>query len=224
MSAAAPRPLEGVFGGTFDPVHYGHLRSALELVERLQLERLRLMPSARPPHRVAPACAAEHRAAMVELAVAGEPTLVCDKRELAREGSSYTIDSLTELRDELGAEVGLCMVMGCDAVLGIPGWHRWRELLDRAHVVILARPGWALPRSGEVADWLREHRLAERGDLRQRPAGGIVIEELRPLAISSTEIRELLAAGLSARYLMPQPVLEYIRDHQLYRGAGNHDA
>lgn len=222
--AVAPRPLEGVFGGTFDPVHYGHLRSALELVERLQLERLRLMPSARPPHRAAPGCSAAHRAAMVELAVAGEPLLVCDTRELAREGDSYTIDSLMELRDELGADVGLCMVLGCDAVLGITGWHRWRELLDWAHVVILARPGWALPQSGEVADWLRAYRLPEREALRQRPAGGIVIEELRPLAISSTEIRALLGAGLSARYLMPQPVLEYIQDHQLYRGADEHNA
>ena len=130
------------------------------------------------------------------------------------------IDSLVDLRAELGADTGLCMVMGCDAVLGITGWHRWRELLDWAHIVILARPGWALPQVGEVADWLRQHRLTERGELRQQPAGGIVIEELRPLDISSTEIRQLLEAGLSARYLMPQSVLEYIQEHQLYRVAG----
>ncbi len=121
MSAPrSPRvPLVGVFGGTFNPVHYGHLRSALELVERLQLEQLRLMPSAQPPHRDAPQCSAAHRAAMVELAVAGEPRLVCDARELQRAGKSYTIDSLIELRSELGADTGLCMVLGCDAVLDI---------------------------------------------------------------------------------------------------------
>jgi nicotinate-nucleotide adenylyltransferase len=209
-----------VFGGTFDPVHYGHLRSALELVERLQLHCLRLMPCARPPHRPAPRCSAEHRAAMVQLAVSGEPRLACDTRELEREGASYMIDSLVDLRGDLGGEVGLCMVLGCDAVLGITGWHRWRELLDWAHIVILARPGWALPHSGEVADWLRAHRLEEHGALRQQPAGGIVIEELRPLDISSTEIRQLLEAGLSARYLLPQSVLEYIQDNHLYRGAG----
>jgi len=219
---ASRRPLEGVFGGTFDPIHYGHLRSALELVERLQLERLRLMPSARPPHRPAPPCSAEHRAAMVELAVAGEPRLVCDTRELRRPGVSYAIDSLAELRAELGAGTGLCMVMGCDAVLGITGWHRWRELLDRAHIVILARPGWALPQSGEVARWVREHRLEDRGALRDTPAGGIVIEELRPLDISSTEIRQLLGAGLSARYLLPRSVLDYIETNELYRGAREH--
>ncbi len=210
-----------MFGGTFDPVHYGHLRSAVELVERLQLERLRLMPSARPPHREPPDCSAEHRAAMVALAVAGEPRLDCDTRELARDGASFMIDSLMELRRELGTEPGLCMVMGCDAVLGITDWHRWGELLDWAHIIILARPGWTLPESGEVADWVRRHRLEARGQLRRRPGGGIVIEELRPLDISSTEIRELLAAGLSARYLMPQAVLEYIQEHQLYRAAGD---
>ena len=210
-------PLEGVFGGTFNPVHYGHLRSALELVERLQLERLRLMPSARPPHRTVPQCSAEHRAAMVELAVAQEPRLSCDPRELQRTGVSYTIDSLIELRAELSADAALCMVLGCDAVLGITDWHRWQELLDWVHIVIIARPGWELPQSGEVAQWLREYRLDDRGALRERPAGGIVIEELRPLAISSTEIRDLLRAQLSARYLLPQSVLDYIQTHQLYR-------
>ena len=109
------------------------------------------------------------------------------------------------------------MVMGCDAVLEINGWHRWRDLLDWAHIVIIARPGWALPRAGAVAQWLQEHRLDDPGELRQRPAGGIVIEELRPLAISSTEIRDLLAAGRSARYLMPQSVLDYIQTHNLYQ-------
>lgn len=206
----------GVFGGTFNPVHYGHLRSALELVERLQLEQLRLMPSAVPPLRELPNCTAEHRAAMVELAVAGEPRLVCDTRELRRSGKSYTIDSLTELRGEVGAQRSLCMIMGCDAVLDITAWQRWQELLDLAHIVVIARPGWDLPESGAVAAWLQQHRLSTANELCQRPAGGILIEELRPLAISSTEIRAILAAGQSARYLMPQTVLDYIQTHNLY--------
>lgn len=206
-----------VFGGTFNPVHYGHLRSALELVERLGLAELRLMPSARPPHREAPRCSAQHRLAMVELAVAGEPRLTCDGRELRREGKSYTIDSLVELRAEEGSDRSLCMVMGCDALLGIPTWHRWEELLDYAHVVVIARPGWALPVSGEVALWLERHRLPGPGAIAQRPAGGVLVEELRPLAISSTEIRQILAEGRSARYLMPQPVIDYLEQHALYR-------
>jgi nicotinate-nucleotide adenylyltransferase len=209
-------PLFGVFGGTFNPVHYGHLRSALELVEVLGLKQLRLMPSANPPHREAPACAARHRAAMVALAVEGEPRLTCDTRELQRVGKSYTIDSLMELRDELGAQVGLCMVIGCDALLGISQWHRWQELLDWAHIVVIARPGWALPAEGEVAHWLAAHHVDNVQALRQRPAGCIRIEDLRPLPISSTEIRDLLASGRSARYLLPQSVLNYIDRHALY--------
>jgi nicotinate-nucleotide adenylyltransferase len=209
--------LVAILGGTFDPVHYGHLRSALELVERLQLLQLRLMPSAEPPHREVPQCSALHRAAMVELAVAGEARLVCDARELKRAGKSYTIDSLIELRAELGSDTGLCMVMGCDAVLGITRWHRWQELLDWAHIVVIARPGWLLPHSGEAAQWLNAHRVDDPQCLRQRQAGCITIEELRPLAISSTEIRDILAAGRSARYLLPQSVLDYIEQHTLYR-------
>jgi nicotinate-nucleotide adenylyltransferase len=212
--------LVGVLGGTFNPVHYGHLRSALELVERLQLQQLRLMPSAEPPHRDTPDCSAEHRVAMVELAVIGEPRLVCDARELRRPGKSYTIDSLIELRGELGPQCGLCLVMGCDAVLEITGWHRWQELLDWAHIVVIARPGWELPATGTVANWLADHRLEHPGSLRERPAGGILIEELRPLAISSTEIRGLLASGRSARYLMPQSVVDYIQTNKLYRETG----
>ena len=214
--AGSPLAPVGVLGGTFNPVHYGHLRSALELVEHLQLGELRLMPCAVPPHREAPSCSAEHRAAMVELAVAGEPCLACDSRELNRPGTSYTIDSLVELRQELGAGHSLCLVMGGDAVGLIETWHRWRELLDYAHLVIIARPGWHLPEDGVVADWLAAHRLTDHSALRRRPAGGIVIEELRPLDISSTEIREMLAAGRSPRYLLPESVLDYIKLHHLY--------
>jgi nicotinate-nucleotide adenylyltransferase len=206
----------GVFGGTFNPVHYGHLRSALELVERLQLDHLRLMPCAEPPHRGAPSCPAEHRAAMVELAVTGEARLVCDRRELTRPGPSYTITSLEEIRVELGHARALCLVMGGDALVHINTWHRWRELLDLAHIVVIARPGCDLPADGEVADWLSTHRLRDRRDLHGRSHGGVLLEELRPLAISSTEIRELLADGRSARYLVPEPVLDYIHAHSLY--------
>lgn len=154
---------------------------------------------------------------MVALAVAEEPRLSCDDRELHREGPSYTIYSLAELRAEIGAERPLCMVLGCDAVLDIDTWHRWTELLDLAHIVVLARPGWELPRSGTVADWLARHALANEAALHARACGGILVQELRPLDISSTEIRELLAAGRSIRYLMPQAVLDYIEARQLYR-------
>ena len=124
-----PLTAVAVFGGTFDPVHHGHLRSALELVEHLSVDQIRLMPCCSPPHRGMPAAAAEHRAAMVQLAVAREEKLICDRRELERSGKSYSIDSLIELHEELGAGCSLSLVMGCDAVQSVESWHRWQELL-----------------------------------------------------------------------------------------------
>ena len=206
-----------MFGGTYNPIHFGHLRSALELVEKLGLDQVRMMPSAVPPLRDEPSCSAEHRAAMVELAVTGEDYLCCDPRELSRSGKSYTYDSLLEIREELGAERSLCMVMGCDAVLEINRWYRWEELLNVAHIVVIARPGWEFPSTGEVADWLRQHRAATAEAMHNAPAGKIFVEALRPLSISSTEIRDLLASGRSARYLMPYTVLDYIEEHGLYQ-------
>ena len=213
--ASRPGPL-AVLGGTFNPVHYGHLRSALELVEHLGLAELRLMPCASPPHRDTPTCSAEHRAAMVELAVASEPSLACDRRELDRAGPSYTIDSLQELRTECGATASLCLVMGCDAFLAIHSWRDWQRLLELAHIVVIGRPGWQLPTSGPVADWLTMHRADSAAALAAAPAGTIHIEELRPLAISSTEIRSLLQSGNSVRYLLPESVIDYIQSHGLY--------
>lgn len=218
-TASAP---VGVLGGTFNPIHYGHLRSALELVECLGLDHLRLMPCAVPAHRAAPNCSARERAAMVELAVASESRLVCDPRELRREGPSYTIDSLEELRREFGSGRSLCLVMGCDALIGIDSWHRWQELLDTAHIVVIARPGWQLPATGVVADWLAQHREQTPQALHSRPSGCVLVKELRPLAISSSEIRHLLESAKSARYLLPESVIDYIEQHALYTREDEH--
>jgi nicotinate-nucleotide adenylyltransferase len=205
-----------VFGGTFDPIHNGHLRSALELADTLNLADVRMMPCANPPHRTAPGVSAEHRAAMLELAVASDEHLSCDRRELNRAGRSYTIDSLIELRRELGAQRSLVLVMGCDALLGITAWHRWQELLQWAHVVVVARPGWQLPAQGVVAEWVNQHGMEDPVQLRSTAAGYVLLQELRQLPISATEIRELVAAGKSARFLLPEPVLDYILKHELY--------
>ena len=206
----------GLFGGTFNPIHYGHLRSALEVREQLGLSELRLMPSARPPHRQVADCSAAQRLQMVRLAVAGEPGLGCDEREFHREGLSYTVDSLRQAREELGSSTGLCLVMGVDALLGLPGWHQWRQLTEYAHLVVIARPGWHFPTSGEVAEWLQP-RLCDRvSDLWQQASGSVHLLQLRPLDISSTEIREMVAAGRSPRYLLPDPVWSQIRSAGLY--------
>ena len=206
----------GILGGTFNPVHYGHLRSALELRETLGLAEVRLMPAAQPPHREAPDCSASLRAELVSLAVAGEPGLCCDRRELGRTGPSYTIDSLQELRTELGPDSSLCLIVGADALAALDSWHRWRELTDLAHIVVLARPGWKVPHLGPVAKWLQQHLVEAAGDLRDSAAGRVLLQHLRPLAISSTEIRQLISNGRSPRYLLPDAVWERIKSAGLY--------
>ena len=154
---------------------------------------------------------------MVELAVADEPRMVCDRRELGRPGHSYTIDSLIELREELGAGHSVCLILGCDAVLNIANWHRWHELLDWCHIIVIARPGWQLPVAGVVAQWLQQHRLTARTQITQQAGGGILIEQLTPQPITATEVRQLLAAGQGAKHLLPPAVLDYIQQQKLYR-------
>ena len=207
----------GVFGGTFDPIHYGHLRSALELRETLGLAEVRMVPAAQPPHREAPACPATLRAELVALAVADEPGLCCDLRELEREGPSYTVDSLRDLRSELGGQTSLCLILGADAVAGLDGWHHWHDLIEYAHIVVIARPGWQLPEAGQVADWLQQHLTDTAQTLQHNPCGSVILQQLRPLAISSTEIRQLVGAGRSPRYLVPDAVWERIRELDLYK-------
>lgn len=212
----------GILGGAFNPVHNGHLRSAVEIRDHLGMREMRLMPAASPPHRPVPDCSASDRARLVELAVESEPGLVCDTRELRRGGPSYTVDSLEELRSELGETTSLCLVMGADAVARLDGWHRWRDIGRLAHIVVIARPGWEPPGRGVVADHLRRHSTDAAESLRREPCGYVLLERMTPLAISSTHIRRLIAAGRSPRYLLPDAVWRHIQCAGLYgRGADN---
>ena len=206
----------GIFGGTFDPVHIGHLRASVELRKTLDLSEMRLIPSANPPHKIQPETSAEHRLAMLQLALANEPGLVADDRELHREGLSYTLDTLAEIRAEIGAETPLCLCIGMDSLIDLNQWHRWSELTDIAHVVAVARPGWHLPQSGEVLEFVRTHRATNEKQLQIRPAGNILIKKITLLPISATGIRQALERGESIRYLVPDSVIDYIRQHQLY--------
>lgn len=206
----------GIFGGTFNPVHIGHLRSCVELRECLGLEQIHLIPSARPPHRQAPEVTAEHRLAMLDLAIGEEPGLIADDRELRREGLSYTVDTLQELRQELGGDTSLSMCIGMDSLVNLASWHRWRDLTDFAHLVVVARPGWQTPDAGPVAEWLRDKLLNDTECLKAEPSGRVLVREMTLLPISSTEVRSDLAAGRSVRYLVPDPVLDYIHQHRLY--------
>lgn len=210
------RPLIGLFGGTFDPVHIGHLRVALEFKQQLGLDDMRLVPCHIPPHRGQPLASADHRAAMVQLAIAACPELSFDDVELNNPDPSYSLHTLRELRTRLGQEPALCLAMGMDSLANLNTWHGWQGLLELAHIVVAARPGWELPSEGELADYIARHR-GRAADLRQSPAGRIVIEELAFLPVSATRIRAEIARGRSPQFLLPDSVWAYILRNNLYR-------
>jgi nicotinate-nucleotide adenylyltransferase len=203
----------GLLGGTFDPVHFGHLRSAVEVCEQLQLDELRLIPSARPPHRGMPGATAAQRLRMVELALGQGGGLQVDDRELQRERPSYTVETLESLRQELGSDVALFMVLGWDAFCGLPSWHRWESLLELANLVVLQRPDYDL----EVPEVLKDLLAARSADQPERSHGQIICLSQTPLAISATHIRTLVGSGASPRFLLPDAVLDYIENEGLYR-------
>jgi len=211
----------GILGGTFDPVHYGHLRLAEELAGTLKLDEVRFVPSGTPPHRAAPGVAAAHRLEMVRLAAAGNARFTVDDREIRRAGPGYSYDTLAELRAEAGATRPLALLVGADAFLEFATWHRWHEIFALAHVVIAHRPGYPVerwsermpqPLAREYAARLMQQPLATH----LSPAGGIVVVPFTALDISATAVRAMLRDGRSPRYLLPDHVLQYIQTHRLY--------
>lgn len=207
--------LIGVFGGTFDPVHYGHLRTALELEYVLGLDEVRFVPCAAPPHRTAPLAPADLRVRMLEAATEGRAAFVIDERELQRAGPSYSVDTLASLRAEL-PDASLCMIVGMDAFLGLPTWHAWHRLLELAHIVVAHRPGWRVPVEGELGELIAARETRSRDDLRQSVAGCVHVEEVTQLEISSTHLRTTIGAGIPAKYLMPDGVWDLIVETGCY--------
>lgn len=218
MSKAVAVRRVGMLGGTFDPVHIGHLRSALEVAEFMHLDELRLLPNARPPHRDTPQVAAQDRLAMVRSAVEGVGCLSVDARELARDKPSYTIDTLESVRAELNEHDQLFLIMGWDAFCGLPSWHRWEELLQHCHILVLQRPDADVDPPDELRNLLAA-RSQNDPTAMSGPAGHISFVWQTPLAVSATQIRQLLASGKSARFLVPDAVLAYIEAHDLYRAS-----
>ncbi len=210
------RALIGIMGGTFDPIHFGHLRVALELTEQLSLSQLRLVPCHKPPHRQTPHSDSSHRLAMVRLAVEGEDSLVVDDCELDRLGPSYTVKTLEFLRDQFNSDYALCLAMGADAFIGLPTWHRWQEIRQLVHIVVMTRPGWQIPDNSEMARYLRRFQVHKPAQLHREPAGRILLQPVTALSISATSIRQQIAQGHSPRYLLPDCVYDYIRQHGLY--------
>jgi nicotinate-nucleotide adenylyltransferase len=207
----------GILGGTFDPIHFGHLRLAQEVTEALALSAVRFIPGGTPPHRAAPQTPVVDRVAMVKLAIADNPLFVLDERETQRMSKSFTFDTLSELRAELGASCPLVVMMGADAFLGFESWHRWQEIFDLAHIAVAHRPGSVL--GGMPAALTREFAQRRSSDAQavQRSAAGAIVEvPITALDISATKVRAMVGARHSARYLLPLAVLQYIDNKQLF--------
>lgn len=210
--------LIGLLGGTFNPIHNGHLRLAQELADSLKLAEVRFIPSAQPPHKAAPEVSAEHRAAMVQLAITANPFFKLDTRELNRKSASYTIDTLISLQEDLGGNVALGLIMGSDAFAKLNTWHRWQALLDYCHIILVQRPtsGIQPKLAEELSLLLHDHYTENVSDLVNENTGYIHMQKITALDITSTNIRAQLALGISPRYLMPDNVLDYIKHNKLY--------
>jgi len=206
----------GILGGTFDPIHNGHLRLAMELASALSLAEVRLVPCARPPHRESPGAAPGQRAKWIRVAVGDEPQLRLDDRELLREGPSYTVDTLASLRAE-NPNTPLCLIMGREVYAHLPSWHEWQRLFDYAHIVLIDRPGVDVALADAARTELDARVADNLGQLHRETAGRIYSHAPPLLEISATRIRALLASGASPRYLLPTPVLEDIMDAGAYR-------
>lgn len=206
----------GVFGGTFDPIHYGHLRTAFELLQALRLSEVRFMPCGIPPHRGTPVAGGELRLRMVALATEAQHGFIVDDRELKREGPSYSVDTLAALRAEYPTR-SLCLIVGMDAFLGLPRWYHWREILQLSHIIVAHRPGWRAPDMGPLGELLVDRGTGRVGDLHESRAGSIYIHAVTQLEISSSDIRALIAAGRDPRFLMPDSVRDLIDESGCYR-------
>jgi nicotinate-nucleotide adenylyltransferase len=204
-----------ILGGTFDPVHFGHLRPALDVQQALEISCVHLLPCRVPPHRDPPRGSPELRLELLRLAVAGEPALDIDTRELDREGPSYMVETLASLRADKGEE-SLCLVLGMDALLGLESWYRWREITNLCHLVVMQRPGKQWPKQGALAELFSEAHTGVLRQLHERSAGCVFGVPVTQMAVSSTQIRELLAAGKSPRYLLPDAVLNRIKQERWY--------
>ena len=209
----------GVLGGTFDPIHFGHLRLGLEAADALGLEHVRVIPAGVPPHRAKPSASAAARLQMVRLATASEPRFMVDAAEALSPAPSYTVDTLLRLREELGSKQALCLLLGTDAFSSLASWSRWKRLFELAHIAVASRAGQGFdpdrfpPALGvEFKARYRESAAC----LASAPAGCVVRFPMSALDISASGIRRLLARGASARYLLPDAVLDYIDSNRLY--------
>lgn len=208
----------GILGGTFNPIHYGHLRIAQETAEAFTLTQVKFIPAAKPPLKTEPNVSAKQRAEMVQLAINSNPLFSLDTRELERDGSSYTIDTLTSLRAE-HLQDALCLIIGTDAFAHFDQWHRWQQILDYCHLIVVSRPSLAdLDLCEPLRKLLQQHQTHDTTQLSRQTHGLIAMHTVTALDISSSQIRQLLHAQNNPIYLCPEAVIGYIQAHQLYTG------
>jgi nicotinate-nucleotide adenylyltransferase len=207
----------GIFGGTFDPVHFGHLRVALDVMEQLQLEQMRFIPLNQAVHREQPATTGSQRMEMLQAAIVDQPGFIADDREIRRDGPSYSVETLQSLRRELGLQVPLCLVLGADAYAAFLQWHKPLEIIQQTHLVVMRRPGHSLPDDPELRAFTLQHQVKQVKQLRKSPAGSIIFLPVTQLEISASDIRQRVRQGASARYLLPEPVWNIITRDNLYR-------
>ena len=216
MVISGSEPRIGVMGGSFNPVHYGHLRVAKDVKQRLRLDHMFLMPAAQSPLKAQHSVTANHRVAMLQAALQAFPELALDCREIDRAGPSFTVDSLSELREEFGSEASLYFVIGDDCLPTLHRWRQWRDLTTYANLIVTKRPGqFPLPVE-EVAQWCRETEV-DLETIDAMVCGGLSRVECSLVDISSTELREGLNSNKGVEQVIPDSVIEYINHHQLYR-------
>lgn len=210
--------LQALFGGTFDPIHYGHLRPVEVLAKQVGLQKVILLPNHVPPHRPQPEASPSQRLEMVRLAIQDNPLFTIDTRELERDSLSYTIETLTALRQEMGPDQPLAFIIGQDSLLSIHTWHGWDQLLDKCHLLVCSRPGYAANfNEPQMQEWLKEHKTDDANKLSQTPNGYIFLGDTPLLDISATEIRKGLYSGSLSDSLIPPAVMTYIKQQHLYQ-------
>ncbi|WP_299872444.1 nicotinate-nucleotide adenylyltransferase [uncultured Cocleimonas sp.] len=203
-----------IIGGTFDPIHFGHLRPALDIAEKLSLTEVRFIPSATPPHRWQPEASAEDRINMVKLSIEGTKPFILDDREYHREGASYTIDTLKSIRSEIGNDQSFSMILGLDAFQSFTSWKDWKDIVETCHIVIAARPGYQI--DATLDEYLAKRVTDNIDDLKSLAAGKIYFCDVTQLDISATMIRDKLKNQQSCDYLTPAKVCDYIESNKLY--------
>ena len=203
----------GIYGGTFNPVHYGHLRTALEVSDIFALDELRLLPCSQPAHRAEPEVSAAERLQMLQLAITNYPQFSCDTRELERSGPSYMVDTLASIRAEID-EAPLLLFIGTDAFNDLTAWYRWQALFDYAHIVVMTRPNFELE---PLSDFYTDKLVNDRQSLKLCPSGKIYFQQVTQLDISATSIRQMFAEQENTSFLLPESVIKYIQAKRLYR-------